>query len=51
MWQDIIWVGLLNGGVTLVTKTCAYCKGHAHWQTMVFTVRASVCQGYSLTVP
>lgn len=38
MWQDIIWVGLLMGGVTLVTQAWAYRTGHAHWQTMVFTV-------------
>jgi P-type Ca2+ transporter type 2C len=38
MWQDIIWVGLLMGGVSLVTQAWAYHTGHAHWQTMVFTV-------------
>jgi Ca2+-transporting ATPase len=38
MWQDIIWVGLLMGAVTLLTQAWAYRTGHAHWQTMVFTV-------------
>jgi Ca2+-transporting ATPase len=38
MWQDIIWVGLLMGGVALFTQAWAYQTGHAHWQTMVFTV-------------
>jgi len=38
MWQDIIWVGLLMGGVSLITQAWAYHTGHAHWQTMVFTV-------------
>jgi len=38
MWQDIIWIGLLMGGVALVTQAWAYRTGHAHWQTMVFTV-------------
>ncbi len=38
MWQDIIWVGLLMGGVALFTQAWAYRTGHAHWQTMVFTV-------------
>jgi Ca2+-transporting ATPase len=38
MWQDIIWVGLLMGGVALFTQAWAYHTGHAHWQTMVFTV-------------
>jgi len=37
MWQDIIWVGLLMGGVSLLTQAWAYRTGHAHWQTMVFT--------------
>ena len=40
MWQDILWVGLLMGGVALVTQARAYRTGHAHWQTMVFTVLA-----------
>ena len=38
MWQNIIWVGLLRGGVALVTQALAYSKGHARQQTMVFTV-------------
>jgi Ca2+-transporting ATPase len=38
MWQDILWLGLLMGGVALVTQAWAYRTGHAHWQTMVFTV-------------
>ncbi len=38
MWQDIMWVGLLMGGVSLFTQAYAYHTGSAHWQTMVFTV-------------
>lgn len=38
MWQDILWVGLLMGGVSLFTQAWAYHTGSAHWQTMVFTV-------------
>ena len=38
MWQDILWVGLLMGGVSLLTQAWAYRTGHAHWQTMVLTV-------------
>lgn len=38
MWQDILWIGMLMAGVTLVTQAWAYRSGHAHWQTMVFTV-------------
>jgi Ca2+-transporting ATPase len=38
MWQGILWVGLLMAGVALLTQAWAYRTGHAHWQTMVFTV-------------
>ncbi len=38
MWQQIIWVGLLMGGVTLLTQAWASHTGDAHWQSMVFTV-------------
>jgi Ca2+-transporting ATPase len=34
----IIWVGLLMGGASLFTQAWAIGTGHAHWQTMVFTV-------------
>jgi Ca2+-transporting ATPase len=38
MWQHMIWVGLLMAGLTLLTQAWALNTGHAHWQTMVFTV-------------
>ena len=38
LWQHIVWVGLLMGGVTLATQAWALNGGTAHWQTMVFTV-------------
>ncbi|MBI5286727.1 MAG: cation-translocating P-type ATPase, partial [Deltaproteobacteria bacterium] len=38
MWQHILWVGLLMGGVTLFTQAWSIRTGHSHWQTMVFTV-------------
>jgi Ca2+-transporting ATPase len=38
MWQHIIWVGLLIGGLSLFAQAWAYHTGSAHWQTMVFTV-------------
>ena len=34
----IIWVGLLMGFVSVFTQAWAINTGHAHWQTMVFTV-------------
>lgn len=38
MWQGIVWIGMLMAGVALLTQAWAYRTGHAHWQTMVFTV-------------
>jgi Ca2+-transporting ATPase len=38
MWVQIIWVGLLMGGVSIFTQAWALKTGIAHWQTMVFTV-------------
>ena len=38
MWQHILWVGLLMGGVCIFVQAWAYHTGSAHWQTMVFTV-------------
>ncbi len=36
MWQHILWVGLLMGGLCLGLQKWAIETGH-HWQTMVFT--------------
>lgn len=36
-WQ-IVWVGLLMAGLTLVTQAFAVHVANGHWQTMVFTV-------------
>ncbi len=38
MATHIVWVGLLMGGISILTEAWAYETGHAHWQTMVFTV-------------
>jgi len=38
MWQHMLWVGLLMAALTLFTQAWAFHTGHAHWQTMVFTV-------------
>jgi Ca2+-transporting ATPase len=38
MWQHILWVGLLIGGVTLLAQAWAIQYAVADWQTMVFTV-------------
>jgi Ca2+-transporting ATPase len=50
MWQHIIWVGLLMGGVSLFTQAWAYDTGSAHWQTMVFTVLALSQMGHVLAI-
>jgi Ca2+-transporting ATPase len=38
MWQHMIWVGVLIGGLSIGAQAWAYHSGDAHWQTMVFTV-------------
>jgi Ca2+-transporting ATPase len=35
---QIVWVGLLMGAVSIFAQAYALKTGHAHWQTMVFTV-------------
>jgi len=37
LWQHMLWVGLLIGGVSLTTQAWSYHSGSSHWQTMVFT--------------
>lgn len=50
MWQHIVWVGLLMGGVSLVTQAWAYHTGSAHWQTMVFTTLTLSQMGHVLAI-
>jgi P-type Ca2+ transporter type 2C len=38
MWQHILLIGLLLGGLCLALQAWALTTGLAHWQTMVFTV-------------
>ena len=38
MWQHILGVGLLIGGLCLGVQAWALAAGNSHWQTMVFTV-------------
>jgi len=38
MWQHILGFGLLIAGLCLGVQAWALSAGHAHWQTMVFTV-------------
>jgi len=38
MWQHMIWVGLLIGGLSIFAQAWAIQTGSTSWQTMVFTV-------------
>ncbi len=38
MWQHMIWIGLLIGGLAVLAQAWAWHTGLAHWQTIVFTV-------------
>jgi len=38
MWQHILWVGLLVGGISILSQAWAIARGVEYWQTIVFTV-------------
>ncbi len=38
MWQHILWVGLLIGGLSIAGQAWAVGRGSDNWQTVVFTV-------------
>lgn len=46
----IIWVGLLMGFVSIFTQAWSIKTGHAHWQTMVFTVLCLSQMGHVLAI-
>jgi Ca2+-transporting ATPase len=50
MWQHILWVGLLMGGVSLLMQAWAIHVGSAHWQSMVFTVLTLSQLGHVLAI-
>jgi Ca2+-transporting ATPase len=50
MWQHIVWVGLLMGGVSLFAQAWALHIGDAHWQSMVFTVLTLSQMGHVLAI-
>src|SRR5574340_1154676 len=50
LWQHMVWVGLLMGGVALFTQACAMQAGSAHWQSMVFTVLTLSQMGHVLAI-
>jgi Ca2+-transporting ATPase len=38
MWQHMIWVGLLIGGLSILSQAWAIHQQSPHWQTIVFSV-------------
>jgi len=46
----IIWVGLLMGGISILTQALSIRSGTAHWQTMVFTVLCLSQIGHVLAI-
>jgi len=50
LWQHVVWVGLLMGGVTLLTQWWAYRSGSPNWQSMTFTVLALSQLGHVLAI-
>lgn len=46
----IIWVGLLMGFVSILVQAWSIKTGHAHWQTMVFTVLCLGQMGHVLAI-
>jgi len=38
MWQHIVWVGLLIGGISIASQAWAISRDAEYWQTVVFTV-------------
>jgi Ca2+-transporting ATPase len=50
MAAHIIWVGLLMGGMSIFTEAWSITTGHAHWQTMVFTVLCLSQMGHVLAI-
>jgi Ca2+-transporting ATPase len=50
MWQHILWIGLLMGGIALFSQGWAYFTGSTHWQSMVFTVLTLSRMGLVLAI-
>ncbi|MEK7279693.1 MAG: calcium-translocating P-type ATPase, PMCA-type [Nitrospirota bacterium] len=49
LWQHVLWVGLLMGGICLFIQALAIKNGF-HWQTMVFTVLGLLQMGHVLAI-
>jgi Ca2+-transporting ATPase len=49
MWQHMVWVGLLMGGLCLFAQAFAIRAG-GHWQTIVFTVLTLAQMAHALAI-
>jgi len=49
MWQHMVWIGLLMGGVCLISQAVALQRGW-HWQTIVFNVLTLSQLGHVLAI-
>jgi Ca2+-transporting ATPase len=38
LWQHVVWVGLLLGGLSIASQAWAIAREDEHWQTVVFSV-------------
>ena len=50
LWQHAVWVGLLTAGTTLGVMAWAWTTGHAHWQSMAFTVLTLTQMGHVMAI-
>jgi Ca2+-transporting ATPase len=50
LWQHVLWVGLLMGGVSLFSEAWALHLGPARWQSVPFTVLALSQLGHVLAI-
>ena len=50
MWQHILLIGLLIGGLCLGVQAWALATGNPHWQTMVFTVLTLSQMAHVMTI-
>jgi len=50
MWQHMLWMGLLIGGLSIWSQAWAIDQGLEHWQTIVFTVLVFSQLAHSLVV-
>jgi Ca2+-transporting ATPase len=50
LWQHTLWVGMLTAAITLGVQAWALNTGHAHWQSMTFTVLTLIQMGHVLAI-